>query len=80
MDAILVLAFLVTRLRHQTGKSVSVSEECAFFRSPFLIICPYKMAFKLSWFLFRKVLASLFSLFIECVMVTSPKIAGNNKV
>ena len=78
--AILVLASLVSRLRSQTGKSVSVSTQCAFFLSRFLIICPYKMVFKLSWSLFRKVLASLFSSFIECVMFTSPKIAGNNKV
>lgn len=79
MVAILVLATLVTRLRSQTGKSVSVSTQCAFFLSRFLIICAYKMVFKLSWSLFRKVLASLFSSFIECFMFTSPKIAGNNK-
>ena len=80
MVAILVLATLVTRLRSQTGKSVSVSTQCTFFLSRFLIICPYKMVFKLSWSLFRKVLASLFSSFIKCFMFTSPKIAANNKV
>ena len=51
--AILVIATLVTRFRSQTGKSVSVSIQCAFFLSRFLIICPYKMVFKLSWSLFR---------------------------
>ena len=50
------------------------------FLSRFLIICPYKMVFKLSRSLFRKVLTSLFSSFIDCFMFTSPKIAGNNKV
>ena len=58
--AILVIATLVTRFRSQTGKSVSVSTQCAFFLSRFLIICPYKMVFKFSWSLFRYVLAFLF--------------------
>lgn len=50
-----------------------------FFLFRFLIICPYKMVFKLSWSVSLKVLAFLFSLFCPCVMFTSSKIAGNNK-
>lgn len=54
MVAILVLATLVTRLRRQTGKSVSVSTQYAFFLSRFLIICPYKMVFNFPGLFFAK--------------------------
>ena len=82
MVAILVLATLVTRRRSQTGKSVSVSAQCALV-FPFSVV---KYPSLQKWFLnspghfFVKFWPFFSHNFVECVMFTSLKIAGNNKV